>query len=1123
MPNRVFTTTTDGRVMSRVAQAGRGAWLDHGTPPGTTATSAPVAVRDLYAYVAGADGQVHRLAWDGDAWIWQSSPLPGGRRLSADGSLWGTWADYMPVGDDLVQSGTYSMLWAVTADGRLFQLNRAGGWVDHGNPGTPLAGQPGAVDPWQLLIRARDGRLFVYDRNSGSWVWRNLGGSSATGQPFALGDFRGVVREDRAVYLSHTLFTAWLKVRDGVSAALGAVPNGVVYATTTGQVICLRLSANGLAFETWLNPPPGLAGGQPLRATVLTDHTTVAAGVAGRYLEGRSGAGWTDLGPPLPAGAGAPTAVPPRNRRWRARLGYMSSLVVAHVDAAAGGDRVHPRLGSDLGFDAEVRGGWALRDPMPGTTGTGTQGIGIALADVRGRGGDAPRRDLVTLWVQQAGNGGNYPRWRVGWDVDATGTPASWSAVKQSPTPVATTITSGGALTARTWVRDCDVDVADLDGDGRPELVLAYVTADNPPRAFYRVGWGVDANGDTTQGWSESRPLPAAGGTVVGIGVAVLDTTSQFRPDLVVLYVTQTGAGLQASYRIGSGINARGTVTGGWSAPFPVGGGPLPAAIQGASLTAADFSGSEMPDLVVLLVENGPTDNVGRYRVGWDVSPGTGQPRRWSGDQQVPGWWGWENRGAGVAVGDVDPALVTRKKAFATAFTDAATAHQRVLAAAQRLSVAADAEVPLAPLAGDTRAALEPGPRVERRTDDVVTGVDLLSVRSSDRLNPVLAAPSFPLPACELVRDISRDYLLPGADGVPPDTVSLLRGTPAFVEAFMVGLNHEMARELLWRELPADRTATFFRTFWDRTSGAPDLPPIGTWNAAAALGESATGMGGPDMAVLVVRGELLRRHPNTVVSAIHATLGADGRRHLGDLTRQPDFRGTMPPDLTFFGFPFTVAEARGMGGDPGWFFAFAEHPTEPRFGLDEPGATPHYGEPPAAWDDLDWARIAQDEGTLGRLGHVPAELPFSRSTELPLRDDTTGSERYRWGENAAHTAHITLQRPVLFAIHATDLLAHTSGDWHVTHVVRGRHRSILALAGQHPDGRWWRLGRSEAIAALRARERLYVQLPGGVRAEVVAVRGRGGTEYLRTRAGGGLGNNLTALPDLPPGVVVADA
>ena len=44
--------------------------------------------------------------------------------------------------------------------------------------------------------------------------------------------------------------------------------------------------------------------------------------------------------------------------------------------------------------------------------------------------------------------------------------------------------------------------------------------------------------------------------------------------------------------------------------------------------------------------------------------------------------------------------------------------------------------------------------------------------------------------------------LLAGVD-LPPDTAGLLEVNGAFVEALLVGANHELARELLWRGVPA--------------------------------------------------------------------------------------------------------------------------------------------------------------------------------------------------------------------------------------------------------------------------------------------------------------------------------
>ena len=53
-----------------------------------------------------------------------------------------------------------------------------------------------------------------------------------------------------------------------------------------------------------------------------------------------------------------------------------------------------------------------------------------------------------------------------------------------------------------------------------------------------------------------------------------------------------------------------------------------------------------------------------------------------------------------------------------------------------------------------------------------------------------------------------RSCLLPGVGTIDADTVTLLKDNPRFIEAYMIGLNHELARELLWREFPSDMRGT---------------------------------------------------------------------------------------------------------------------------------------------------------------------------------------------------------------------------------------------------------------------------------------------------------------------------
>src|ERR1019366_6253506 len=67
-----------------------------------------------------------------------------------------------------------------------------------------------------------------------------------------------------------------------------------------------------------------------------------------------------------------------------------------------------------------------------------------------------------------------------------------------------------------------------------------------------------------------------------------------------------------------------------------------------------------------------------------------------------------------------------------------------------------------------------------------------------------------------------------------------------------------------------------------------------------------------DNVVLLVRDELLRRYPHTDIFAGKAKAGADGEhgRVLDETDeRHPIFRGTLAPDITFFGFNLSVRAA----------------------------------------------------------------------------------------------------------------------------------------------------------------------------------------------------------------------
>ena len=136
----------------------------------------------------------------------------------------------------------------------------------------------------------------------------------------------------------------------------------------------------------------------------------------------------------------------------------------------------------------------------------------------------------------------------------------------------------------------------------------------------------------------------------------------------------------------------------------------------------------------------------------------------------------------------------------------------------------------------------------------------------------------------------------------------MLETNPRFVEAFLVGANHEMNRELLWRRYPTDRRGTPFHRFWDRVDKAADIGPIHEFRSNLRLGSNS----GADLRgslVLLVRGQLLRRYPNAVVYAVPALpTGASTRRP--PVVEDPVFWGRIAPDVTFVGFDLTRETSR---------------------------------------------------------------------------------------------------------------------------------------------------------------------------------------------------------------------
>src|SRR3954447_15623928 len=198
------------------------------------------------------------------------------------------------------------------------------------------------------------------------------------------------------------------------------------------------------------------------------------------------------------------------------------------------------------------------------------------------------------------------------------------------------------------------VALADLSGGGPHDLVVLMV--DNPPgvnRGLYRVGKGIAADGTATGGWTGWIDVPDwFSFENQGAGVAVTDLDADGRPELIVFMIDSPPGRNQGYYRVGRKLDAGGAVTGGWGGWTPI---PdwFPFENQHGGVAVADLDHDGRPELIVFMIDNPAGTNQGWYRVGRKLDAGVAVTGGWSDWQQVPDWFCFENNAGSIAVADL--------------------------------------------------------------------------------------------------------------------------------------------------------------------------------------------------------------------------------------------------------------------------------------------------------------------------------------------------------------------------------------------------------------------------------------------------------------------------------------
>jgi hypothetical protein len=199
--------------------------------------------------------------------------------------------------------------------------------------------------------------------------------------------------------------------------------------------------------------------------------------------------------------------------------------------------------------------------------------------------------------------------------------------------------------------------------------------------------------------------------------------------------------------------------------------------------------------------------------------------------------------------------------------------------------------------------------------DRVLAGVaDTAGVIDAEPLVPVELTPELPLPSWQFLRDEAPEWLLPGTGTIDADSVIALKTNPAFVDAFLLGLNSQIVAELRFRNYPLIPGWTPVRTFWGRANAASgavedDILDIGGWPANSPFGSPTHQTPEAASADLVVlfNTPLFREYPGTLVYLVPAVRDAQDRldwtkRPNFDNRQFPAFQGRISSEQTFFGF-----------------------------------------------------------------------------------------------------------------------------------------------------------------------------------------------------------------------------
>ena len=280
-----------------------------------------------------------------------------------------------------------------------------------------------------------------------------------------------------------------------------------------------------------------------------------------------------------------------------------------------------------------LRSPWISRYKVSDALGDNSSAGGIAVGNINNTKG----KDIVTYHVYDAKEG-NHAYYRVGFDSNALGEATSWSDTFKIPNEIGKHTAGGG------------IAIGDIENDGKSNLITMYIDSPSGENsAHYQISHNISKDGSISE-WYERFKIDAhIGEHTAGAGIAIGDITNSGKLNLIILYIDNPDGENSAYYRVSSDIKADGSVTS-WSNAYkiPV---KIGAHTSGAGIAIGDIDNDGELNLIITYIDNPDGDNHAYYCIGSDIN---NNPPSWSGAIMVPGWFGKDSSGAGIAITDID-------------------------------------------------------------------------------------------------------------------------------------------------------------------------------------------------------------------------------------------------------------------------------------------------------------------------------------------------------------------------------------------------------------------------------------------------------------------------------------